>query len=64
MTEKRTCDMCHKPKKNVELQPSRRQLIYGGFPQRYEYRCPACESKVDRWIQRILNGMEKMDERI
>ena len=47
--------MCGKEKRNVSLEPSRSTLLFGGFPQQYERRCPACERKVVRQFEEILN---------
>lgn len=50
------CDMCGKQKKNVTTEPSRSQLIFGGFRVKYEQRCPACERKVAAQIERMLRS--------
>lgn len=49
-----TCDMCKKENKTVDYQPTRKQLLFGGFPVRLEKRCAKCEQKVVAWVDRIL----------
>ena len=51
---KKMCDMCGKDKLNVSLEPSRSQLLFGGFSIRFENRCPACELKVTKWVEKQL----------
>lgn len=48
------CSMCRKHKSTLSLEPSRSQLLFGGFNVRLEYRCQACETKVGVWIDRML----------
>ncbi len=53
------CGVCKKNKRNLFLEPSRNQLLFGGFNMRREYRCPDCERKVARWIDGTLRQLEK-----
>jgi hypothetical protein len=53
------CDMCHKDKPNVEQQPSRSQLIFGGFNIRIESRCRDCEKKVCKDLDKIFKNLSK-----
>ena len=46
------CAICNKSKKTITRQPSRSQLIFGGFPVRYENRCQACETKLVKQLER------------
>jgi len=48
------CDMCHKDKSDVSTQPSRSQLIFGGFNVKYENRCNDCEREVRKRIDKML----------
>lgn len=50
----RKCDMCGELKRNVTVEPSRRQLLFGGFHVTYENRCPKCEREVCKWIEKAL----------
>ena len=52
------CEICGKDKKTVELQPSRKQLIFGGFPIRFEYRCQRCETILAKQLSAVLKGRE------
>ena len=49
-----TCARCKQKKKDCSLEPSRSQLIFGGFPVKYEYRCPACERELCKKIDKML----------
>ena len=49
---KPVCGMCHKHKKTLSLEPSRSQLIFGGFPVQVEYRCQSCETKLVKQLER------------
>ena len=49
-----TCVMCQKAKKTVEMQPTRKQLLFGGWHMRHEPRCQACETKVVKWLERLI----------
>ena len=49
-----TCDVCKKENETVEYQPTKKQLLFGGFPVRLEKRCAECEQKVVAWVDRIL----------
>lgn len=55
MPDTKKCDMCEKMKRNVSLEPSRRQLLFGGFHVTYENRCPKCERKVAEWAKRAIS---------
>jgi hypothetical protein len=48
------CDVCKKAKRTVSREPSRSQLLFGGFNLRFENRCPACERKVVAWVDKQL----------
>lgn len=48
------CNRCKKHTKNLSLEPSRRQLIFGGFPIEIEYRCQKCEKEVSSLIQKLI----------
>jgi hypothetical protein len=39
------CVMCGTENDTVDSQPTRSQLIFGGFPMRWENRCRKCEKK-------------------
>jgi hypothetical protein len=56
------CDMCLKESDSVKRVPSRSQLLFGGFNVKMENRCPKCERRVVKWIDRILKW-EKTNER-
>lgn len=49
------CDMCNQEKRNVSKEPSRSQLLFGGFNIQTENRCPACERKVMKWVDKMLS---------
>ncbi len=53
------CDMCHKEKPDVESQPSRSQLIFGGFRNLTEDRCKDCEKELCKTISRIIKNIGK-----
>jgi hypothetical protein len=55
----RKCDCCGELKRNVERQPSRRQLLFGGFNVTYENRCPACERDTARWALCLIQSEER-----
>lgn len=55
--ELKKCAVCGKSKRTVTLQLSRRQLYFGGFHVTYEYRCQACESKLAKKIQKLLDNV-------
>lgn len=46
--------MCKKEKKVVFCQPSRTQLMMGGYPVKMENRCQACETKLAKKIEKLL----------
>lgn len=46
-----TCSCCGKSNKTVTLEPSTRQLIFGGFNIRMVYRCAKCDRRLG---QRLL----------
>ena len=50
------CDMCLQEKKNVSHEPSRSQLLFGGFNVRMESRCSECEKKVIKWVKEQLSA--------
>jgi hypothetical protein len=50
---KTICAMCKK-EKECSREPSRSALIFGGFLNRSEYRCQACENKLIRRIEKML----------
>lgn len=52
------CAMCGKDKRTVELQPSSKQLLFGGFNHFMELRCGKCETKVRKWIERMISNIE------
>lgn len=47
------CSMCKK-EKECSREPSRSQLMFGGFAPKFEYRCQACENKLIRRIELLL----------
>jgi len=50
------CDTCGSDK-NVTSQPTRSQLLFGGFRGKMtEHRCDECEKKVIQWINSLLKG--------
>ena len=48
------CDMCGKFVKDAPLQPSRSQLLFGGFRVQLERRCGQCERQVSAWVKGLL----------
>lgn len=51
------CEMCGS-EKNVSLEPTRSQLLFGGFRAKMmEYRCEECEAKVVAWIKSLIVTM-------
>jgi hypothetical protein len=52
------CDVCGERKKNVSLEPSRSQLLFGGFKLKFENRCRSCERKVSKWVDKLLTTIE------
>lgn len=46
-----SCSICGQ-RDNLSLEPSRSQLIFGGFPTRVEFRCPKCEAEIAKKIGR------------
>ena len=54
MSDKPICARCKLPKPNMSLEPSRSQLLFGGFKVRLEYRCTECEREVTAWVNRVL----------
>ena len=51
------CDCCKQEKIDCSLQPTRSQLLFGGFRDRImEQRCEDCEKKVNEWIQKLLDN--------
>jgi hypothetical protein len=48
--------MCGRNDVDVELQPSRSQLLFGGFRSRMENRCAGCEKKVAKWVDKLLDS--------
>jgi hypothetical protein len=50
------CAMCGVSEldKEVSLQPSRSQLVFGGFRVKMEHRCVDCEAKVVEGIEAML----------
>lgn len=57
MKSTQLCCMCGKQKRNVSLQPSRTQLLFGGFYVRMEYRCRYCEREVARWATKLIKNL-------
>ena len=55
------CDMCHKDKPNVEQQPSRSQLIFGGFRNLTEGRCRDCEKELCKTVSQIIKNIGKTE---
>ena len=55
------CDMCQKEKPDVESQPSRSQLIFGGFRNLTEGRCRDCEKKLCKTVSQIINRISKRE---
>ena len=53
----RRCDVCLKEKPDVKLEPSRSQLLFGGFHVKLENRCKECEQDVLRWVRTTLTGI-------
>lgn len=53
------CDVCGREHKSVTIQPSRRQLLFGGFNVSYEKRCGTCESEVAKWAMSLINDIRK-----
>lgn len=53
------CDMCHQDKPDVERQPSRSQLIFGGFNTRMESRCKDCEKELCKDFDEMIKRMNK-----
>ena len=53
------CDICKQEKRNVSREPSRSQLLFGGFNMRTENRCPACEREVMKWVDSLITTMVK-----
>jgi hypothetical protein len=51
------CDICGKENSSVELQLSRKQLIFGGYPVNFEYHCLKCRKKEIKTINRILKNL-------
>lgn len=53
--DKMKCDICGSTN-NVERQPTRSQLIFGGFRGKMtELRCDECEKKLVKRIEGLLN---------
>ena len=50
------CKMCGRNDVDVELQPSRSQILFGGFRSRMENRCAGCEKKVAKWVDKLLDS--------
>lgn len=52
------CKMCGASAldKKLSLEPSRSQLLFGGFRARMEHRCEDCEKKVCEWVDSLLNS--------
>ena len=50
------CDRCKQDKDNVSVEPSRSQLMFGGFPVKYEKRCEDCEKELIRQINKVLKN--------
>lgn len=50
---KTICAMC-KQEKECSREPSRSQLLFGGFASKFEYRCKSCEKKLIRRIEKML----------
>lgn len=48
------CGMCKKQRDNLHLEPSRKQLLFGGFPASFEYRCDDCEKILVKKINKFL----------
>lgn len=50
------CVMCGKGAKEVELslEPTRSQLLFGGFNVKMEHRCEDCEKKVCDWANKLI----------
>jgi hypothetical protein len=48
------CDVCKTDKTSTTLQPSRSQLIFGGFPARYENRCDQCEKELGKRLSAMI----------
>lgn len=49
------CERCGK-EAELSLEPTLRQLIFGGFRHQLEYRCAKCEHEINIVIERMLNG--------
>jgi uncharacterized protein with PIN domain len=54
-SDKERCDICNKQTRNVSRQPTRSQLLFGGFNITTENRCTSCERNVVLWIDRLLS---------
>lgn len=54
---KQRCDMCRRLKRNVSLEPSRSQLVFGGFPVKLEHRCAACERRVCKRVAAMIRNI-------
>jgi len=56
------CSVCKKHKNNLSLEPSRSQLLFGGFHIKMEYRCVACETKVAKWVDKMSDNIQKSSQ--
>jgi len=57
------CSMCRQTHPKLSTEPSRKQLIFGGFPVFMEKRCPACEKKVIKSMNATLRGLQSSGRR-
>jgi len=53
-----SCETCGSTK-NITLQPSTSQLIFGGFPVRMAYRCGKCEKELVKKVNRAIKEIGK-----
>lgn len=54
MSEQIMCDVCKEKRSDVSREPTRSQLLFGGFRVSTENRCSDCERKVAAWVSRQL----------
>lgn len=52
------CEMCGAEKPEF-FEPTRSQLLFGGFPVKMEYRCKKCEAHVAEWVETMLDNISK-----
>lgn len=53
------CNCCGEVKKDMEIMPTFSQLVFGGFPSRMELRCPKCDKKVFKKLEKMLMSKKK-----